>query len=92
MLCSMMLRITARWALGRMLPEWAAARSCARFRLRPGCPLAVGDCRRGCCEMLAQRKSVTEVAIAVGYDSVSAFIFEMFRTMLGTTPLTYFRR
>jgi len=41
-------------------------------------------------EMLAQRKSVTEVAIAVGYDSVSAFI-EMFRTMLGTTPRTYFR-
>ena len=33
-------------------------------------------------EMLAQRKSVTEVAIAVGYDSVSAFN-EMFRTMLG---------
>ena len=41
-------------------------------------------------EMLAQRKSVTEVAIAVGYDSVSAFI-EMFRTMLGTTPQIYFR-
>jgi AraC-like DNA-binding protein len=41
-------------------------------------------------ELLAQRKSVTEVAIAVGYDSVSAFI-EMFRTMLGTTPQTYFR-
>ena len=41
-------------------------------------------------EMLAQRKSVTEVAIAVGHDSVSAFI-EMFRTMLGTTPQTYFR-
>jgi len=41
-------------------------------------------------EMLARRKSVTEVAIAVGYDSVSAFI-EMFRTMLGTTPQTYFR-
>ena len=41
-------------------------------------------------EMLAQRKSVTEVAIAVGYDSVSAFI-EMFRTMLGSTPQTYFR-
>jgi AraC-like DNA-binding protein len=35
-------------------------------------------------EMLAQRKSVTEVAIAVGYDSVSAFI-EMFRTILRTT-------
>ena len=41
-------------------------------------------------EMLAQRKSVTEVALAVGYDSVSAFI-EMFRTMLGTTPRIYFR-
>src|ERR1700730_11142900 len=41
-------------------------------------------------EMLAQRKSVTEVAIAGGYDSISAFI-EMFRTMLGTTPQTYFR-
>lgn len=41
-------------------------------------------------EMLAQKKSVTEVAIAVGYDSVSAFI-EMFRTMLGTTPQKYFR-
>ena len=41
-------------------------------------------------EMLAQGKSVTEVAIAVGYDSVSAFI-EMFRKMLGTTPQTYFR-
>jgi transcriptional regulator GlxA family with amidase domain len=41
-------------------------------------------------EMLAQKKSVTEVALAVGYDSVSAFI-EMFRTMLGTTPQAYFR-
>jgi AraC-like DNA-binding protein len=42
-------------------------------------------------EMLAQRNSVTEAAIAVGYDSVSAFI-EMFRTMLGSTPQAYFRR
>jgi AraC-like DNA-binding protein len=41
-------------------------------------------------EMLAQKKSVTDVAIAVGYDSVSAFI-EMFRTMLGSTPQAYFR-
>lgn len=41
-------------------------------------------------EMLAQRKSVTEVAVAVGYDSLSAFI-EMFRTTLGTTPQSYFR-
>jgi AraC-like DNA-binding protein len=41
-------------------------------------------------EMLAEGKSVTETAVAVGYDSVSAFI-EMFRTMLGSTPQTYFR-
>lgn len=41
-------------------------------------------------EMIAAGKSVTETAIAVGYDSVSAFI-EMFRTTLGTTPQTYFR-
>jgi AraC-like DNA-binding protein len=41
-------------------------------------------------EMLAQRESVTDAAIAVGYDSVSAFI-EMFRKMLGTTPQIYFR-
>jgi AraC-like DNA-binding protein len=41
-------------------------------------------------EMLAQKRSVTEVAIAVGYDSVSAFI-GMFRTMLGTTPQAYFQ-
>lgn len=42
-------------------------------------------------ELLAQNKSVTEAAIAVGYDSVSAFI-EMFRTMLGRTPQVYFRK
>jgi AraC-like DNA-binding protein len=41
-------------------------------------------------ERLEQNKSVTEVALAVGYDSVSAFI-EMFRKMLGTTPQMYFR-
>jgi AraC-like DNA-binding protein len=41
-------------------------------------------------EMLAQRKSVTEVAVAIGYDSVSSFI-EMFRSRLGTTPQAYFR-
>jgi AraC-like DNA-binding protein len=38
-------------------------------------------------EMLAQRKSVTEAAVADGYDSVNAFI-EMFRK---TTPQIYFR-
>jgi len=41
-------------------------------------------------EMLAQGKSVTEVAVGVGYDSVSAVI-EMFRKMLGTTPQAYFQ-
>jgi AraC-like DNA-binding protein len=41
-------------------------------------------------EMLAQHQSVTDVAIAVGYDSVSAFI-AMFRTTLGSTPQAYFR-
>jgi len=41
-------------------------------------------------EMLAQGESVTEAAVAVGYDSVSAFI-EMFRKMLGTMPQMYFR-
>lgn len=41
-------------------------------------------------EMLAEGKSVTEAAIAVGYDSVSAFV-DMFRTMMGTTPRRYFR-
>jgi methylphosphotriester-DNA--protein-cysteine methyltransferase len=48
--------------------------------------LAVGDSRHGS----AQGESVTEAAVAVGYDSVSAFI-EMFRKMLGTTPQMYFR-
>jgi AraC-like DNA-binding protein len=41
-------------------------------------------------EMLAEGKSVTEAAIAVGYDSVSAFV-DMFRTMMGTAPRRYFR-
>jgi AraC-like DNA-binding protein len=41
-------------------------------------------------EMLAEGKSVTEAAVAVGYDSVNVFI-EMFRTMMGTTPQRYFR-
>jgi AraC-like DNA-binding protein len=41
-------------------------------------------------ERLAQGESVTDVAMAVGYDSMSAFI-EMFRASLGTTPSRYFR-
>ncbi len=42
-------------------------------------------------ELLARGKSVTETAMAVGYDSVSAFIL-MFRTMLGTTPQAHLGR
>ncbi len=42
-------------------------------------------------ERLAKHESVTDVAIAVGYESVSAFI-EMFRATLGTTPGAYFSR
>ena len=42
-------------------------------------------------ERLGQNESVTEVAMAVGYSSVSAFI-EVFRSTLGTTPGQYFER
>jgi transcriptional regulator GlxA family with amidase domain len=83
----------------RTLDAWAHAAGMARrtfmraFSAQAG--MSFGRWRQqarlfAALEMLAQRKSVTEVAIAVGYDSVSAFI-EMFRTMLGTTPQTYFR-
>ena len=41
-------------------------------------------------EMLVQGKSVTETAIGVGYNSVSAFV-EMFRTMMGSAPQKYLR-
>jgi len=42
-------------------------------------------------EMLARDESITDVAIAVGYNSVSAFI-EVFRAAMGTTPQVYFGR
>jgi len=42
-------------------------------------------------EMLAQGMAVTDVAIAVGYSSVSAFN-EGFRAALGTSPQAYFGR
>jgi transcriptional regulator GlxA family with amidase domain len=83
----------------RTLDEWADCAGMARrtfmraFSAEVG--MSFGRWRRqarlfASLEMLAQNKSVTEVAIAVGYDSVSAFI-DMFRTMLSTTPHTYFR-
>jgi AraC-like DNA-binding protein len=42
-------------------------------------------------ERLAAGESVTEVALAVGYDSTSAFI-SRFRQVLGTTPGRYYER
>ena len=83
----------------RTLDEWARVAGMARrpfmraFSAEVG--LSFGRWRQqarlfAALEILAQHKSVTEVAIAVGYDSVSAFI-EMFRTMLGSTPQAYFR-
>ena len=83
----------------RTLDDWAQVAGMARrtfmraFSAQAG--MSFGRWRQqarlfAALEMLAQKKSVTEVAIAVGYDSVSAFI-EMFRTMLGATPQAYFR-
>jgi AraC-like DNA-binding protein len=83
----------------RTLDEWAKVARMARrtfmraFSAEVG--MSFGRWRQqarlfAALEMLAQRKSVTEVAFAVGYNSVSAFI-EMFRTMLGSTPQIYFR-
>jgi len=40
-------------------------------------------------ELLAQGKSVTQVAMSLGYDSVSAFVHR-FRRHLGKTPARYF--
>lgn len=40
-------------------------------------------------QMLAESKSVTQIAIELGYESPSAFI-SMFRKCLGTTPSRYF--
>ncbi|MCG8492862.1 MAG: helix-turn-helix transcriptional regulator [Sneathiellales bacterium] len=41
-------------------------------------------------EMLAEGKSITNIALDLGYDSVSAFI-SMFRQMMGVTPSRYFK-
>jgi len=40
-------------------------------------------------ELLAQKRSVTDVALSLGYDSTSAFIHR-FRRHLGTTPAKFF--
>ncbi len=83
----------------RTLDEWAHLAGMARRTLMRAFSSEVGMTfgrwRRqarlfAALELLAQNKSVTEAAIAVGYDSVSAFI-DMFRTMLGSTPQAYYR-
>ena len=93
MLLWMMLGMTARWTIWAHVAGMARRTFMRAFSAQAG--MSFGRWRQqarlfAALEMLAQSKSVTEVAIAVGYDSVSAFI-EMFRTMLGTTPQTYFR-
>ena len=40
--------------------------------------------------MLAEGRTVTTVALDLGYDSVSAFI-ALFKRSLGVTPSVYFR-
>jgi len=41
--------------------------------------------------LLAEGRPVTEVAYALGYESVGSFV-SMFRQALGVTPRRYFRR
>ena len=80
------------------LAQWgrevgAASRTLARlFRKEAG--MTFGEWRQQfrllrALEYLAAGKSVTEVALSVGYESSSAFIV-MFRKALGTTPNSYF--
>jgi len=82
----------------RTLEEWAKCAGMSRrtftrcFSAEMGMPF--GRWRQqarlfAALERLAQHESVTNVAIAVGYDSLSAFI-EMFRATLGTTPSRYY--
>jgi AraC-like DNA-binding protein len=82
----------------RTLAAWAkahatSARTLARaFRRETG--LSFGAWRAQlrlmrALELLAQRRSVTDVALDLGYGSTSAFI-NRFRRHLGTTPARYF--
>ena len=82
----------------RPLGAWAksagtSSRTLARaFRNETG--LSFGAWRRQltlmrALELLARGKSVTEVALALRYESTSAFI-QTFRRHLGTTPARYF--
>lgn len=83
---------------GRTLAAWArgtgtSARTLARaFRRETG--LSFGAWRAQlrlmrALELLARGRSVTDVALALGYEGTSAFI-HAFRRHLGTTPARYF--
>ncbi|NNF77645.1 MAG: helix-turn-helix transcriptional regulator [Rhizobiales bacterium] len=84
----------------RTLEAWAphagaSPRTLKRF-FRAETGLAFGQWRRhvrliAALELLARGEPVTQVALAVGYESTSAFM-EMFREQLGTTPSKYFER
>jgi AraC-like DNA-binding protein len=84
----------------RTLDEWAkdagmARRTFMRAFTREMC-MPFGRWRQharlfASLEMLAQGMPITDVAVAVGYSSVSAFN-EVFRAALGTTPQRYFGR
>lgn len=91
-------RLRSNPADRRTLSAWAratgtSARTLARtFRQETG--LSFGAWRAQlrlmhALEFLARGRAVTEVALAVGYGSTSAFI-ETFRRHLGTTPGEYF--
>jgi AraC-like DNA-binding protein len=83
---------------GRTLDEWAkdagmARRTFMRAFSREMC-MPFGRWRQharlfASLELLARGMSITDVAIAVGYGSVSAFN-ELFRAALGTAPKAYF--
>ena len=84
----------------RTLDEWARGEGMARRTFMRAFSsemhLPFGQWRQkarlfAALERLGRNESVTEVAMAVGYESVSAFI-EMFRSTLGTTPSRYFGR
>ena len=83
----------------RTLDDWAGCANMARrtfmraFSAEVG--MTFGQWRRqarllAALEMLADGEPVTNAAVAVGYDSVSAFI-NMFRTVMGSTPQQYLR-
>ena len=83
---------------GRTLAQWSAStggssRTLARAFLRET-KLSFGAWRTQlrllrAIELLALGRSVTDVALSLGYDSTSAFI-TAFRRHLGTTPARYF--